>query len=159
MDPITLEQLISTEVVEMLPDGLRVAIASSWIVPGEDRLSYTSAIRLAECCREHHWRTDFARLAPRLDSIVSRCIAAFRKPMLVDSHLEVRYAVTRVGRRSYDCTVAFLGLDEDVAERRGDVVLTSVFYDPERRCAIDPPSQIKEVLLGLLKRTQDHGSS
>ena len=58
MEPTVLENFIQNENVELLPDGIRVIVNPAWIVAGEDRLSYTTMIRLVEYCREHHWKTD-----------------------------------------------------------------------------------------------------
>lgn len=150
MDPATLDSLLLLLDVDILPNGLRLVVPHSWIVADEDRLSYSSAIRLAECCREHHWKQDLASIADKLDSVVVQCNASFASPVITGSHIEVRYAITRVGSRSYDCTICICPVGSEVSTSHVQVVLTNVFYDPVSRGAIDPPPRVVAALLRLL---------
>src|SRR5262249_47190282 len=127
MDPTTLEGLLAHAEARTTPHGLSVVIPPAWVVATESRLSYATLIRLAECCREHHWRRDIVPRAPHLDSIVVRCEAEFRSPVVVGAHLMIDYQVVRVGARSYDCSFAFRSASS--SEPHGRVRITSVFYD------------------------------
>lgn len=149
MEPTTLAGLIATPSVEMTPKGIRVDVLDSWIVPGENRLSYASAIRLAECCREYHWRRDLAVLAPSLDSIVVRCDANFTNPVIVGTRIQLLYAVTRINGRSYECTITIGPAGCAGSTCLARVVLTNVFYDADSQEAIDPPPRVVEALQSL----------
>lgn len=150
MEPTTLEGLLATPGIELISAGFRLVVPDSWIVSGENRLSYASAIRLAECCREYHWKRDLEKLAPNLDSIVVRCDAKFTNPVILGSHIELLDAVTRVGKRSYECVVTIRPAGGRVFPQYARVELTNVFYDPVSRRSVDPPSNIVDVLRSLL---------
>lgn len=152
MEPTTLDGLLATPGATVFPEGIRVVVSDSWIVSGEDRLSYASVIRLAECCREHHWKQDLASLAAKLDSVVGRCDASFMKPVIAGSRIELCYAVTRVGERSYECTITIGPVGRYGAIPQARIVLTNVFYDPYSRGAIAPPRYVMEVLRSLLTK-------
>lgn len=155
MEPTTLDALLATSGAWLLPRGLKLTVSPAWVVPGEDRLSYASLIRLCECCREYHWRRDVIIHEPRLDSIVVQCTANFKSPILVGSNIEVRYAVTRVGDHSYDCTVAIAPLDVGRGAPHALIVLTSAFYDSTKRRAVQPPPVVADALRAMIEPGAD----
>lgn len=151
MEPATLRELIcGNDEIHLTPKGIRLLIHRAWVVPSEDRLSYASAIRLAECCREHHWNQDIAILAPHIDSVVTRCEAIFRTPLVVGTQIEITYAITRVGCRSYDCQFSFHISGQTDNPPLAVVTLTNVFYVPETQAAKEPPYEVHATLIRLL---------
>lgn len=151
MEPATLQALLAIPSTEIMPDGLRVTIHREWIIPNEDRLSYASAIRLAECCRELHWKRDIRELAPTLDSIVVRCAADFMHPIITGSRIQIRNAITRIGRSCYDCTIEMISVGSTEHILYSVITLTNVFYSHDIRESIKPPTCVVEALGNMLQ--------
>src|SRR6266516_3668425 len=103
MDPTSLNDLINEEEVIFIPNGMKVTVKSSWILEDEDHLSYTTIIRLAECCREYHWNRDILSISENksIDSITRSLSCDFLKPILVGSNISITYQVIKVQKKSY----------------------------------------------------------
>ncbi len=146
MKPITLDLLLKQEGVLCKESGLFVTIHPSWIVTGEDRLSYTNIIRLVECCREYHWNNDImAKITETpIDSITKSIDGNFITPIYVGSQISITYKIIGVRRIGY--TLKFEICQADTYTLHAVVVLVSVFYDPLGRKAIRPPDLIMRYL-------------
>lgn len=149
MDITSLDRLRKTEDVVCRPDGIIIAIKDSWIIEGEDRLSYTTLIRLIECCREHHWQIDILPVAKGkpLDSICKLLTCDFIRPIAVGSTVFIKYQITEVRRRSY--TLRFKVLETANNSLCAECDLVSVFYDPIARQCKPPPSSLIDKLTEL----------
>ena len=105
MDLTTLSRLSSEVRWTHCRQGMRVPLKRSWVVPGEERLSYTTIVRLVECCREMHWDQDVALGGDGLDTTfdsISRALECdFRRPVLLGKPLVIHYHVGEIGRTSY----------------------------------------------------------
>jgi len=151
MEPTSLAKLMKEEGVSYLPNGLSVRIHHSWIVEGEDRLSYTTLIRLIECCREHHWQTD---ILPRiqgvpLDSICKSIKANLMKPIIVGSVISIIYRVSEVRQKGYLLKFSvWNSIDQTLC---AEFDLVSVFYDPRARRSVSPPANLFSHLTNLSK--------
>lgn len=150
MEPTTLRALLDSGAVELTSNGLRGVAQPAWIVAGEDRLSYTTLVRLIECCREHHWNADIAPLADAgaLDSITKSLNATFLHPVLAGSPFTITYEVGEVRTRAYRLRFA--------VEATGGLCavgeLVSVFYDPAEHAAVAAPPAVRDRLLSLARR-------
>lgn len=147
MEPTVLENFIQNENVELLPDGIRVIVNPAWIVAGEDRLSYTTMIRLVEYCREHHWKTDVlsSEKDKNVDSITKKIEATFEKPINVGEQINISYKINRLGNSSY--TLKFEISDAiRIDTRFATVFLICVFYDSIRQEKINIPQTVRENL-------------
>ncbi len=150
MEPTTLARLIKETDVALSERGFSLWIPSRWVVPGEDRLSYTTIICLVECCREHHWKKDILPHTQKttLDSICRKISADFLSPVDVRIRAQVDYFVTRVGTTSYDLAFEIRNCGMDTASAR--VHIRSVFFDPETRDSLMPPVEVQKQLELLL---------
>lgn len=152
MQPTTLENFVAEHKISLLPNGLRFEVDRRWIVPGEDRVSYTTLVRLAECCREHHWKKDVTSLAPNLDSILCTLKCRFIMPISPGVVLSICYHVSKVWDDRY-----LLALDIDSNVRHAKIDMTCVFYDPIIRGPLKPPDSVI-VALRDLKTCRDNES-
>jgi len=159
MCPTTLDALLAEADVELVRHGLYVTVRREWIVPNEDRLSYATIIRLIECCREYHWKTDIASVTPTVDAILVRIEAHFIQPIPPRANLAITYSVTRMGRRSYD--LAFDVKSSSVENMHyAKAKLKNAFYDSQTQQAVDPPSIVTSRLRELTRATeQSHDKS
>lgn len=150
MDPTTLDDLVREGGVILNPDGLVVTINPSWIIDGENRVSYTTLIRLVECCREHHWSTDIlSRLqGTQLDSITKTITGEFIRPIVSGSTLSITYQVTEVREKGYSLEFTVRNLPERISCAR--INLACVFYDAASNKAIAPPIHISQYLANSL---------
>src|SRR5438067_7182998 len=103
MDPTSLSSLLDETGVTFTSNGLIVVIQHSWILAGENRLSYTTLLRLIECCREHHWNTDIMPEAKdrSIDSITRSISGSFIRPIIVGDTISITYRVVEIRRRAY----------------------------------------------------------
>lgn len=152
MGPTSLSLLLKEDGVTCTPNGLIVTIHSSWIIEGEDRLSYTTLIRLVECCREHHWNTDILAKAQgsSVDAIAKSLTGEFMRPIIVGSRVSIVCRVAEVRPKSY--LLKFEIRDAIDQTLHAEVSLVCVFYDPIARKSATPPTSITNQLLALLER-------
>jgi acyl-CoA thioesterase FadM len=145
MNPTTLKALLIDTDVRPTAEGLHGVARPTWIVEGEDRLSYTTLVRLVECCREHHWNTDILPCpgAQTLDSITKSLAAEFLHPVRVGSVFTIIYRIIEVRTRSYSLRFDIIA-QPDVLCARFDVVC--VFYDPAVGQPVAPPPAIRQHL-------------
>ncbi len=134
--------------------GLSITVNSGWIVEGEDRLSYTTLIRLVECCRELHWNSDVLLYAEGLnvDSITKLINGNFLQPILAGSTILITYDVTAVRRKSYE-------LRFEVRNRANHALcavlsIVSVFYNPTEHQTSTPPRTVLDHLSDMVKTRQ-----
>ena len=153
MEPTSLSNLLEEDGVTCSHNGLIVTVHPSWIVEGEDRLSYTSLVRLVECCRECHWMTDILPRATDtpLDSITKTIAGSFMKPIPIGAEICIAYCVTDVRRKGY--SLRFLICDEQEQTVHAEVELVSIFFDPVQNRAIAPPHPVHEYLQSLRDAT------
>jgi len=149
MEVTTLARLIDEGCVSCAADALTITITPSFIVAGEDRLSYTSLIRLIEGCREYHWQADIAPLikTTSLDTICRSLTAQFVKVILVGTTVRIEWKITEVRNRAY--TVRFDVRDARASYLCAQCDLVSVFYDPQTHAAVTPPKNVLDFLVKL----------
>ncbi len=142
MDPTNLFRLMETGCIVCRPDGLSVRIHPSWIVEGEDRLSYASLIRLIEGCREYHWNIDILPKAndTTVDSILKSITGNFSNPISAMRLITITYSVTDVRSKSY--TLRFTVRDGEDQTLYAEFDLVSVFYDPITCKSEAPPKAV-----------------
>lgn len=143
MDITTIDLLEQETAVLKKTYGISVKISNDWIVPDEDRLSYTTFIRLVECCREYHWRKDVLSILQQIDSINVHVTADFFRPIYIGKMLEIQYIITKIGNKSY--TIRFNAYVEK--ELCAVVEMVSVFYDANKRVAIPIPEIVRTQLI------------
>jgi len=149
METTSLVKLIEEDGAVCIPSGLKVTVYPSWIVEGEDRLSYTTLVRLIECCREHHWQTDVLPQVQgvQLDSICKSIAATFTKPVLVGRVISITYEVTAVREKGYSLRFSVYDAVEQTLCAEVDLVL--VFYDPVAHQPISPPATVFNYLVSV----------
>ncbi len=138
MQPTTLDGLLAEGGVRCFAGGLEVEVRRAWIVAGEDRLAYTAIVRLVECCREWHWRSDILPHvggAP-LDSITKSFAAEFTHPIALGSLLRITHQVIDARPRSYQLRFELTTLQPE--QLCATLEMVSVFYDPTREAVAEP---------------------
>ena len=152
MDPTSLMYLKDTGCVISDANGLTVTINPSWIIAGEDRLSYTTLIRIIECCREHHWNLDILAYAgdTPVDSILKTINANFINAILANSQIKITYKVTDVRSRGY--SMRFNVFDAESQTLCAEIDIVSVFYDPVEHKSVAPPDTVRNSLSNLHKQ-------
>jgi len=155
MDTTTLAQLLEEDGVTCKPDGLIVKIHSSWVVIGEDRLSYTTLVRLIECCREHHWSLDILSTHDlgklTLDSITRSIAGEFISPIPIGSLISITYKITEVREKGYALHFEVRDVTDQTVRAWFDIV--SIFYDPTTNEPITPPPAILQNLKSMCNRS------
>lgn len=151
MEPVTLDQLVVQGEVAITPTGLATTIHPNWVVSGENRLSYTTCVRLAECCREVHWMNDIVPYSEhvRIDSTTKSMIGNFSRPIPVGSRLLITYRVTDVRRRGYALLFRF-EVEPDM-QTRAEIEIICVFIDADSGAPISPPKPVHDRLVDLSK--------
>ena len=146
MEITTLRDLIEKGVARIVQDGIVVKVHTSMIIQGEDRLSYTTIIRLTECCREAHWAKDVieAQQNIEIDSICTALSSEFKKPTLVGTEIEISYKVERVTEKGYG--LFFQIRDTSTQYINAELRIDSVFYDPKLRKVRRTPKPILDHL-------------
>lgn len=149
MEPTSLNRLIQEGGIELTPEGLIVNVKSFWIIEGEDRLSYTTLIRLIECCREHHWNVEILPWMrdDSIDSITKTITGEFLSVIPSGSVIWIEYKVIHVGQRSY--TLRFQVRDKNDKRLYASFDLVQVFYDPLRNKSVHPPELVIEHLCAI----------
>lgn len=120
-------------------DGITVFIPSSWVIEGEERVSYTTIIRLIECCREYHWIKDIQSLDRNLDSICGTINAKFVKTIEINSTVNITYLVKSVLEKKY--ILEFIITDENGAIC-SSIDMISFFYNPVKHSSTKIPDDI-----------------
>ena len=171
MQPTTLAGLLAEGDVRQFAGGLEVVVRRAWIVAGEDRLAYTAIVRLVECCREWHWQAD---ILPRvggapLDSISKSLTAVFSNPIMLGSVLRITHQVVAVRPRGYQLRFTLATHDPDrpgqpaqpaqPTQQCATLEMVSVFYDPERAVAAEPPPGVLAYLTSCVTEIQSDGAS
>ena len=155
MDLTSLDLLNQETNVAMESDCLIVMVPWEWVVAGEDRLSYITVLRLVECCREYHWRTDVTPFCEeQLDSILVSCEARFRKPIRPGSQVAVRYRIVAAGTKSYD--LDFCVSPRNSSSEHASVRMRCVFLDPVKGESCTPPRCVAERLTMAIARGPNH---
>lgn len=147
METTTFARLMQTGCVIGDQNGLTITIPSSWIIKGENRLSYTTLVRLIECCREYHWQTDIlpnTKNNVSLDSICKSLYGEFINPILVGSVISITYLVIDIRRKGYSLRFEVRNTKTQTLCAKFDLV--SVFYDPVTRKSIAPPTSVFDYL-------------
>ena len=146
LDQTSLDNLLSETDVTFLKNGLHIKTKKEWIVKGENRYSYTSLIRLAECCREYHWKKDILSNYEYIDSILARCDAKFYKPLKTCKDVEILYTVNDVRNKGYILELNILSIYEI---NHSKIKLTNIFFDEQKGKAIIPPDSVLSLLRTL----------
>jgi acyl-CoA thioesterase FadM len=148
MELTTLKHLLKTGHATCDQSGLTVTIPPSWVVSGEDRLSYTTLVRLIECCREYHWQKDILSRTNtnnvRLDSICKSLTCDFISPILIGSTISISYSINEVRRKGY--SMRFEVRDNSDGRLCATFEQISVFYEPVEQKPMIPPPFILEYL-------------
>jgi acyl-CoA thioesterase FadM len=146
LDVTSFKKLAEEEKVILHSDGIVVTARREWIIEGEDRLSYTTLIRLIECCREYHWQKDILPLTSdkSVDSICKILTCNFANPISVGSLIFVKYQIISVRRRSYTIRFKVYDTKNDMLCANCDMVC--VFYDPRLQKSTFPPDPIIRAL-------------
>jgi acyl-CoA thioesterase FadM len=145
----TLSGLIKEGVAVKTLNGIIVEVRPSLIVKGEDRLSYTSLIRIVECAREQHWQHDVCSIDKTVDSICKSFTADFMRPIIVGTKILITYMITLVRKASYH--VSFLVCSEDKTQKYASINMIFAFYNPSTQKIILPPHSVI-TQLAVLKR-------
>jgi acyl-CoA thioesterase FadM len=113
MLPITLEKLLNSSEIQFSDTGFVVTLQPEWVVAKENRLSYITALKLAECCREYHWTKDLlSESSLFLDSTIRNLTAEFKAPLFIGDKVHVSYFVSHIGIKSYTLQIELERIDE-----------------------------------------------
>lgn len=150
METTELKDFLLEERVSCLSDGFLFTAQSSWVVPGENRLSYTTMVRIVECCREYHWEKDIqARLGDsklNIDSITKAISGNFYRPILVGQEVKLSYKIEGVRSKGYSLRFKLTDVYSDV--EYCEIILVCVFYDPIQLKSVCPPDTVHYFLVG-----------
>lgn len=149
LKPIRLIDLLGEPGSEIISDGLRLLPTRSWVVDGEDRLSYTTLTRLVECCREYHWREDIENLIGKgdLDSITKSISANYFHPILIGKKIIIRYKIEQVRKKGY--TVKFIVINEELSLICAEYSAVFLFFNNYLNMVIEAPIVVFETLTNL----------
>jgi acyl-CoA thioesterase FadM len=141
MELTTLAGLRKDPSVALRDRQIHITVRPDWIVAGEDRLSFTTVIRLVECCREYHWEIDISPRVDCLDSICKEMRASFVAPIKIGNAISISYRVSGIRRKGYSLRFEVRKSASSLLYARVD--MDSVFYDPVRSEAVEPPETIR----------------
>jgi len=145
MDTTTYKKLCSETQVNEYDDGIEIFLQDSWIVDGEHRISYTTIIRLIECCREYHWLKDTKGCEESIDSICAHIDIKFRRPLSGNARAVIKYKVIRVFDRKYI-------VDFRVFNTCGQLCcyaqMTQHFYDEKTSASKSVTNEFKVQIMG-----------
>jgi len=145
MDQTSLKLLLSENGVSITPLGLLVMVLPDWVVDNETRLSYTSIIRLVECCREYHWEKDILPFSDHaIDSTVKMINGEFKKPIPVGQIILIKYNIVQVRKKSY--SLQFSVEDATNNNLYAIINLVSVFLDPTSGSTYYPSKYLIQIL-------------
>lgn len=152
MQPTTLRHLISVTKINSFNYGLEIQTQSSWVVPGESHLSYTTLTRLVECCREHHWQSDVVPYiaSPSLDSICKSINARFLEPVPVSAIIKILYKVNQVRNKGYELLFRICNVNQQNIFAIYNIVL--VFYDTKTNKITAIPDSARSKLTELRRQ-------
>lgn len=143
MDITTFDNLLTQTEVITIQNGLKIKIPQAWIIKGERRLSYTTLLRLTECCREYHWQKDIISLNNSLDSICGQINANFLKPIQADQLICITYEIRCVLEKKYILDFYIYDSKNNLC---GYVDMVSYFYEPHKEITVFAPKDLhKEV--------------
>lgn len=149
MDPTSLLQLRVSRDVETREGKLYFLASPSWIVEGEQRLSYATIIRLVECARELHWETDVAPFlggTTNLDSTCKELHCQFTRPVEANLPYVVDFHVTGISETEYAINFAVRAEDQ-AACARADMQM--VFIDSLTGRRMAPPIALAQHLRSI----------
>lgn len=146
MEPTTLEILADSNKISFFPTSMLVTCSPKWVVSGENRISYTTIIRLVECCREYHWKKDILVFSEQqnLDSITASIQGEFIHPIPVGCDILIGYRITDFSKRKYKLCVELSDSSGEKVFAR--IFLILVFYDPDKGQSISPPFEVARQL-------------
>jgi acyl-CoA thioesterase FadM len=150
MDTTTLQNLLKENSdILCLDDGLRIGVDPSWVVANESKLSYTTIIRLIECCREYHWQKDIEPhlLGLKIDSTCRFIKGDFYVPIKINEMLDIVYQVSEIHKRSYILHFSVRTCDRTITHTEMELVL--VFWDPLNNEPVTPPEYLVRTLKSL----------
>lgn len=136
MDITSYEAILSETTVNPQKNGLDIYVPQAWVVEGEERISYTTLIRLIECCREYHWKKDIYYKYGCIDSICGQINANFIRPIYPNKVISIKYNLRCVMTKKY--IIEFLIYD-DLNEMCGYVTMVQYFYNPINGMTINAP--------------------
>lgn len=142
MDITSLATLLKQTKVVFKENGMEIYVPQSWIVEGEKRLSYTTLIRLTECCREYHWEKDILPLNRCTDSICGHINANFSKPVNSEQVILITYKVRCVFEKKY---ILDLYIYDETRNLCGCVDMILYFYDSQKQISVCAPCELYEV--------------
>jgi acyl-CoA thioesterase FadM len=144
--PTRLADMEACGAVQTVGSELRIRIDPEWALPGEDRIGYTTIVRLVECLRELHWTRDVIPVigGAAVDTITRRLELDFQGPVLVGSDVVGTYGVATVRNRSYVVTVLLEDRSRRTALVNGSLV--SVFYDATAHAPVECPPPVRAAL-------------
>jgi radical SAM enzyme (TIGR01210 family) len=146
MEPASFDRLMQTGYVVRDINGLILTIPKSWIMKGENRVSYATLVHLIECCREYHWNIDITQNIKdiSLDSICKSFRGEFIKPIMVGSVISISYMINDIRRKGY--SLRFEVRDTNTQTLYAQFDMVSIFFDPVANKAIVPPSCVLDCL-------------
>lgn len=130
-----------------------IATQRSWVIDGEDRISYTTLTRLVECCREYHWQVDLAPLiaTSTLDTTCKSLSAEFLQPIQAGEIVRIVYEVVNIRSRGYEISFHVKTQEPGVLHANYNVVL--VFVVPSTGKITVPPTAVMSKLQALSTST------
>ena len=149
MQPTTLDQLKKLGYVDLLSDGIRIRIDSTWVISGESHLSYTTITRMVECCREHHWEKDITSLfsGKYIDSICKSMNVEFLKPIPLDIAIQIKYRVLNIRSKGYELYFKITdNQNHEMEEIFAIFSVVFVFYNTQKKEVISIPERIMKRL-------------
>ncbi len=150
MDIISFDKLVNEGGVTLVDNNLVIEVKSSWVIDGENRLSYTTLTRLVECCREYHWNLDVLSQVEKasIDSTVISLNAKFFCPIIITSVISIKYKIIDVRHKSY--SLVFEVSDKNDGKKCSEFEIVSVFIDPLSHKAKTPPASVLDRLRSLV---------
>lgn len=132
---------------------MSLVIQRDWIIPTEDRLAYTTLLRLCEALRDLHWKKDVIPNAKGLeiDSVVVALTSEFSRPVRIGDKIRLTYIIREVRRTSYSVTM--LARHHGAKSPSATCSLTSVFIDPNTFRPIAPPPSVILALKQQISKT------
>ena len=100
MDLTSYQELIKETEVQPIDNGLAIFCPRKWVIASENRVSYTTIIRLVECCREFHWYRDVENIKD-VDSTCKNINAQFFAPIIADSTVVIKFKLRYIFANKY----------------------------------------------------------
>lgn len=152
MDTTSLKNLLDeSKTITCLDDGLQLVAEAQWIVNNETKLSYTTIVRLVECCREHHWQKDIKPLLTnsQIDSTCRFLKSDFTHPIEVNQMINIVYNVTAIRDHSY--CLQFTIFNDIRTLKYTEVELVMVLINVLSNEPVTPPEKVMQKLNKLMK--------